>query len=233
MTPPAPVNGGLVGLLRPHRRAAGVALAFLLSAALGAPEAAAASRAVLHDCFSSRACGTIIDVDRYGKTLKTKRNKVLGATGRVLPGDANSPTECKAPHFHGSLLGERDPQPRGCGWGSTAPFAAMSQVGRRQSAAITSELLALRARSITAARAKVKRARRHLRWVRDYQYGLGDEAFEETEEAASTVAYADGLLKAGSEATTTVKRVRSLRRARSAIRQAISLTRSAVGAGLS
>jgi hypothetical protein len=180
------------------------------------------ARAVLQ---GGNASGTILDVARGGRTRQTRRNKVLGINGRisppVLPGTPGRRDICPDYHYHGRLLGRRDPHPDGCGWGSVRRYGHMRWFDRQRAAAATDRRLALRARSFDYAFRKLREGRRHLEAVVNWMIGYGDDSFEDVEPAVWSLEEAEALFRRAHRGETRADRRRLMRRARSWIRDSL------------
>jgi hypothetical protein len=179
-------------------------------------------RAVLVD---GPASGTIVDVAGNGRTRDTRRNKVLGVKGRisppVLPGTPGRRDVCLDPHYEGRLLGRKDPNPQGCGWGRVVPYGRLTDVGRDGVAATTDRRLALRTRSLDYARRAVHRARVRLNAVVDWMIGYGQETYLEVEEAVFGLEEAEALFRRAARAETRAQRSRLVKRGRRWIRDSL------------
>ena len=180
------------------------------------------ARAVLVD---GPAGGTIVDVAGNGRTRDTRRNRVLGIKGRispaVLPGTPGRRNVCLDPHYEGRLLGRKDPNPRGCGWGRVVPYGRLTSVGRDNVAATTNRRLALRTRSLDYARRAVHQARVRLNAVIVWMIGYGHKTYLVVEEAVFSLEEAEALLRRAARAATRAERNRLLERARGWIRASL------------
>jgi hypothetical protein len=168
---------------------------------------------------------TIFDVGRGGRTRGTRRNRVLGFRGRIAPpvlaGTPGRRYVCTDYHYRGRLFGREDPDPHGCGWGRVYRYAAMSRVSRHEAAAMTDRRLALRTRSMSYAVQKLREGRRHLEFVVDWMIGWGDDTFEDVEDAALSLEFAEPLFRRAMRAGTAAERHRLVRAARSWIRDSL------------
>jgi hypothetical protein len=190
-------------------------------------------RAVLRD---GPAFGTIIDVDSRGRTRHTRRNRLLGVSGRLvpgaLPGTPGGAPRCRSYHYRGTLLSRREIRRDSCGWGRVTQYAHMYRDERSQAAAITSQELALHAHSLRYTARKVREARKKLKAVSETLYSWGEDAFEETDMARFTLRRAQRDLDRATVAPTKSQRERLHRQGRIRIRNAVKLTRSALGTSL-
>lgn len=72
---------------------------------------------------------TVTDPTTGMVTASPKDNQVPGAEGHIGGIGVGEGMNCPGPlgHYHGTLMGVADPDPKNCGWGHVAEFTSLSQ----------------------------------------------------------------------------------------------------------
>jgi hypothetical protein len=97
----------------------------------------------------------------------------LDATGRVVGGGPYP--DCDAVyHYHGTLFGQPDPAPNGCGWGEVLPITSLQSEAAVVSSAITLETDALRTKNPHQAKHATGAALSDLKSLSDHSENLDE-----------------------------------------------------------